>query len=170
VYPNPKNSPGNFGLLCIGPWTNATPDYSNWVLNGPSASDLQCLINAGSFPVSQSSPKPWKGSPGLRSTLSSYFSQIIGQPRLLPLFQPASDSPYQAASGSGSNTTYAIVGFVGVKVTQVTGHGENLNISVQPCDVTDPTAVFDAASVYPVGAAPTSQLSSFAHPSPKFTN
>lgn len=169
VYPSPKQSPGNFGLLCIGPWTNATPDYENWILNGPSASDLQTLINEGLFPVSQSAPQPWKGSPGLRTTLSSYFAQIIGKPRLLPLFQPASSNPYQAASGSGSNTTYAIVGFAGVKVTAVSGSGVNLNISVQPCDVIDPTAVFDAASVYPAGTEPASQLRTFAHPTPKLT-
>jgi len=169
VYPSPKNSPGNFGLLCIGPWTNATPDYEYWVLNGPRASDLQSLVNAGSFPVSMSTPKPWKGSPGLRSVLSSYFSQIIGQPRLLPLFQPATVSPYQAASGSGSNTTYAIVGFVGVKVNHVSGSGSNLNISVQPCPVIDPTAVFDSTTVYPVGAAPASQLQSFTYLPPMIT-
>ena len=169
VYPSPKNSPGNFGLLCIGPWTNATPDYEDWILNGPSAADLQTLIDEGLFPVSQAAPQPWKGSPGLRSTLSSYFTRIIGKPRLLPLFAPAASSPYQAASGSGSNTTYAIVGFAGVKVTSVSGSGSSLNISVQPCDVIDPTAVFDAASVYPAGTEPATQLHTFSHPAPKFT-
>ncbi|MBI3866138.1 MAG: hypothetical protein HY290_30025 [Planctomycetia bacterium] len=169
IYPNPHNSPGNFGLLCIGAWTNATPDYSNWILNGPSAGDLQALCDAGSFPVSLQSPKPWKGSPGLRSTLGGDFASIIGQPRLLPLFQPASVSPYQAASGNGSNTTYAIVGFVGVTVTEATGSGNNLTICVKPCDVTDPTAVFDPSTVYPVGAEPSSQFPSFTHPVPKFT-
>lgn len=169
IYPAPQNSPGNFGLLCIGPWTNATPVYENWILNGPSATDLQTLVGNEQFPVSLSTPKPWKGSPGLRTALSSYFAQIIGQPRLLPLFQPCSESPYQAASGSGSNTTYAIVGFVGVKVCLVSGSGSNLNISVQPCSVVDPTAVFDSATIYPAGAAPGAQLQSFTHPMPKFT-
>ena len=169
VYPSPKNSPGNFGMLCIGPWTNSNSIYSNWVLNGPNASDIAALIDAGSFPVRESAPKAWKGSPGVRSSLSSEFSQIIGHPRLLPLFKPAALSPYQAASGSGSNTTYDIVGFAGVKVNLVTGNGGNLYISIQPCDVIDPTAVFDSATVYPLGAEPMGQVKSFAPPAAKFT-
>jgi len=169
IYPSPKQSPGNFGLLCIGPWTNADPTYKNWILNGPSASDLQYLVNSGAYPVSMSSPKAWKGTPGLRSTLTSAFSSIIGQPRLLPLFKPASTTPYQAASGNGSNTTYSIVGFAGVTVTSVSGNGSNMNISVQPCSVIDPTAVFDAATIYPAGTEPSNQLKSFTFVSPKFT-
>ncbi len=170
IYPSPGQSPGNFGLLCIGPWTNATPDYRNWILNGASASDLQYLANNGFYPVSQTSPKAWKGSPGLRSTLTSDFASIIGQPRLLPLFQPASMNPYQAASGNGSNTTYNIVGFVGVTVTTATGSGNNMNITVQPCSVLDPTAVFDPATIYPAGAQPAGQLKTFTFVSPKFTH
>ena len=169
VYPSPQQAPGNFGLLCIGPWTNATPDYRNWIQNGPNASDLQSLIDSARFPVSEQTPKAWKGSPGLRDTLRSDFTAIIGQPRLLPLFKPASTTPYQAASGAGSNATYNIVGFVGVSVTSVTGNGGNLNISVQPCSVMDPTAVFDPSTIYPAGAAPTSRLNSFTFVSPKFS-
>lgn len=169
VYPNPKNSPGNFGLLCIGHWTNSQTDFADWILNGPSYSDLQTLADSGAFPVSQDSPRSWKGSPGLKSSLSKSFTDIVGQPRLLPLFTPASQNPYQAAAGNGSNTTYNIVGFVGVTVTQVTGNGGNLSISVQPCDVIDPTAVFDPSTVFPLGAEPSSQLRSFTRMPPKFT-
>lgn len=169
VYPSPQNAPGNFGLLCLGPDTNATPSYSNWILNGPCDSDLQNLIGRGRFPVSEPAPKAWKGTPGLHDTLRSDFTAIIGQPRLLPLFKPASASPYQAASGAGNNATYNIVGFVGVTVTSVTGNGNNLNITVQPCSVIDPTAVFDSASIYPAGAEPASRLKTFTHVSAKFS-
>ncbi|MCX7408563.1 MAG: pilus assembly protein TadG-related protein [Planctomycetales bacterium] len=169
VYPSPQNAPGNFGLLCLGPDTNATPSYSNWILNGPCDSDLQNLIDRGRFPVSESAPKAWKGTPGLRNTLRSDFEAIIGQPRLLPLFKPASASPYQAAAGAGNNATYNIVGFVGVTVTSVTGNGNNLNITVQPCSVIDPTAVYDPDSIYPAGAEPAGQLKTFTHVSAKFS-
>ena len=169
IYPSPQQAPGNFGLLCIGPWTNSTPSYREWILNGPSASDVQSLLDAGSCPVSQTSPRPWKGSPGLRTTLRSEFAAIIGQPRLLPLFKPASTKPYQAASGAGSNATYNIVGFAGVMVTKVTGAGNNMDISVQPCGVVDPTAVFDPSTMYPVGAEPVSQWKTFTYVAPKLT-
>lgn len=169
IYPSPQQSPGNFGLLCIGTPTNATPDFRNWILNGPSASDLKYLADSGEFPVSQESPKPWKGTPGLRSTLKTDFAAIIGQPRLLPLFKPASAIPYQAASGHGSNTTYDIVGFAGVMVTKVTGSGGNLEICVQPCSVLDPSAVFDPSTIYPAGAEPAKQLKTFTFVSPKLS-
>lgn len=169
VYPSPKNSPGNFGLLCIGPWTNAQPEYSDWILNGPTSADLQTLINAGSFPVSMTNPKPWKGSPGLKSSLLPDFISIKNQPRLLPLFKPAATNPYQAASGSGSNTTYNIVGFVGVRVSQAVGHGTNMTICVEPCDVIDATAIFDSHTIYPAGTEPANQLKTFTHPAVKFT-
>ena len=169
IYPSPQQAPGNFGLLCIGTPTNATPDFQNWILNGPCVADLQSLASSDAFPVSQESPRPWKGTPGLRSTLRSDFAAIIGQPRLLPLFQPASTTPYQAASGAGSNASYNIVGFVGVMVTKVTGSGGNLDITVQPCSVLDPTAVFDPATIVPAGAEPSSQLKTFTFVSPKFS-
>lgn len=170
IYPSPQQCPGNFGLLDIGPWTNATPDYENWILNGPSSSDLKYLLSQGMLPVCAQTPKAWKGSPGLRNVLSGDFATIIGKPRLLPLFQPASTSPYQAASGAGSNATYNIVGFAGVTVTQVTGNGSNLSICVRPCGVLDPTAVFDPTTVYPAGTQPSTQLQSFTHVGAKLTH
>lgn len=170
VYPSPQNSPGNFGLLCIGPDTNAVPDFRDWILDGPTANDLQWLIETNKLPVALNQPRPWKGTPGLRNTLRSDFEDIIGQPRMLPLFEPIQLSPsYQAAGGQGSNTFYNIVGFVGVKVTSVTGNGSNLNITVQPCDIVDPTAVFDPLTVFPVGAEPPSQMRTFTHVSTRFT-
>ena len=51
-------------------------------------------------------------------------------------------SNYVAATGNGQNATYAIVGFVGVTITQAAGSGSNMNISIQPSAIVDPTAVF----------------------------
>ncbi len=170
VYPSPQNSPGNFGLLCTGHWTNNNPDFRFWINNGPTAADVQYLIDQQMLPVTQSTPRPWKGSPGLKSQLVQEFVKIIGKPRVLPLFKPASLTPYQAASGNGSNTTYNIVGFVGVKVTQATGNGSNMNISVQPCSVFDTTAVFDSSTLFPAGFEPSSQLRSFTQIAPKLTH
>ncbi len=169
IYPTPHMCPGNFGMLCIGPWTNSDREYSDWVLNGPTSSDIQCLIDNGFFPVSEEQPKKWKGSPGLRSALSTDFEEIIGQPRLLPLFKPRSQDPYQAAYGVGSNAGYDIVGFVGVMVSEVTGHGGNLSISVKPCNVVDSSAVFDPNSIMPLGTEPTGKFLTFTTLSAKLT-
>jgi len=58
---------------------------------------------------------------------------------------------------------------VGVTVTSVTGNGNNLNITVQPCSVIDPTAVYDPDSIYPAGAEPAGRLKTFTHVSAKFS-
>jgi hypothetical protein len=61
-----------------------------------------------------------------------------------------------AATGSGQNATYAIVGFVGVTITQATSSGSNMNISIQPSAIVDPTAAFSTIS-----PARASQLTQF---------
>jgi len=151
VYPSPGNAPGNFGLICPGPPASSAPQFSNWITNGPSPSDLQYLLSNGLAGASWLSPEEWAGGPGLKSYLTSAFQGIIGEPRLLPVFEPVSTSPYQAASGSGSNSYYQVVGFVGVVITSVSGNGSNMNISVQPAAVEDPTAVYDYSTVAPLG-------------------
>jgi len=148
VYPSPGNAPGNFGLLSVGPPSTNTPTFSTWINNGESPSDMQYLSTHNLMPVSPSSPQPWAGGPGMKSALQSDFASAMGQGRLIPLFQPVSTSPYQAANGNGSNATYNIVGFVGVTITQADGRGNNMNISVQAATVIDPTLVY---STVPAG-------------------
>lgn len=154
VYPSPKNAPGNFGLVSTGPPSQNTPTFADWVDNGPSSSDLAYLMGNGM--PSASSPTPWQAGPGLKSVLDPDFASVAGQPRLIPLFQPISTSPYQAAGSSGSNAYYNIVGFVGATITQATGSGSNINIAIQPCATIDPTAVFDPSTIVP--ALTTAQL------------
>src|SRR6185437_2026503 len=100
-------------------------------------------------PVSPTNPEPWKVGPGLKSTLLNDFQSQMGVPNLIPLFAPVSPagnptspgSSYVAASGQGQGANYAIVGFVGVTISQATGNGDNMNISIQPSAIVDPTAV-----------------------------
>jgi hypothetical protein len=106
------------------------------------------------MPGNQFSPEPWKTGPGLNSTLQGNFNQEMYQPNLIPLFIPQSapsswfsltsnatpSTPYQAANGTGQNATCTVVGFVGVMVSQADLNGSNMNISLQPTSVVDPTA------------------------------
>jgi Flp pilus assembly protein TadG len=141
VYPSPGNAPGNFGLLDVGPPANNVPAFRNWIDYGETPNDISYLLNNNLLPVSMQSPKSWKGGPGLKSTLQTDFNSQMWLPNLIPLFKAVSYSPYQAASGNGSNTYYAIVGFVGVDISNATGRGSNMDISIQPMAVIDPTAV-----------------------------
>jgi Flp pilus assembly protein TadG len=149
VYPFTTNTPGSFGLLDTGVPSNNAPAFRNWIDLGSTPNDISYLLNNDLLPVSPSAPEPWKVGPGLKSTLLSNFQDQLNLPNLIPLFAPVSPAVgssgpgdnYVAASGNGQNATYAIVGFAGVKITQADGTGSNMNISIQPCCIVDPTAV-----------------------------
>jgi len=147
VYPYPGNAPGNFGLLDVGPPANNVPAFRNWIDNGQTPNDINFLLDNSLLPVSMNAPKSWKCGPGLKSTLTSDFNSQMWQPNLIPLFKAvqypsdANGNTYIAASGTGQNATYAIVGFVGVAISNATGSGSNMNISIQPMAAIDPSEV-----------------------------
>jgi hypothetical protein len=141
VYPTDTNTPGSFGLIDVGPPQNNAPAFRNWIDDGETPNDIQYLLNNNLLPVSMSSPANWKVGPGLKSTLLTDFQGEIGKPNLIPLFTPSSQTPYVAAAGQGQNATYAVVGFAGVTISQATGNGNNMNISVQPAANIDATSV-----------------------------
>src|SRR5205823_12638876 len=126
--------PCSFGRLDSGPPTNNTPAFRSWIDVGETPNDINYLLNHNLLPVYPSAPQPWKVGPGLKSTLLTDFQSVIGRPSLLPLFAPVNGDPtaYQAASGTGQNATYAVVGFVGAAISSATGNGSNMNISVEP--------------------------------------
>jgi hypothetical protein len=143
VYPEPGQAPGNFGLLDIGPPRNDAPAFRTWIDDGVSPGDLNYLLTNSMLPVSPSNTKAWKAGPGLKSTLEPDFQSQIGEPNLIPLFVPIQDgvtvTPYQAAGAEGQNAYYNIAAFAGVTVSTAYGSGENMNISLQPDAVIDPT-------------------------------
>jgi Flp pilus assembly protein TadG len=142
VYPDNTNTPGSFGLLDVGTPSNNAPAFRNWIDNGSTPNDIAYLLNNNLFPVSPSAPQQWKAGPGLKSTLLSDFQSQMGEANLIPLFAPVSELPnYTAASSQGQNATYAIVGFAGVTITEATGSGNNMNISIQPYAINDPTSI-----------------------------
>jgi hypothetical protein len=148
VYPFDTNTPGSFGLLDVGPPANNVPAFQNWIDNGATPNDIKWLVKQGLVPVSVDAPQQWKVGPGLKSTLVSNFQSQMGVPNLIPLFVPVSPQPnYVAATGTGEGATYAIVGFVGITISQADGSGlgsllgNGLTVSIQPAAVVDPTEV-----------------------------
>jgi hypothetical protein len=143
------NTPGSFGLLDVGPPSTDSPAFRNWIDNGQTPNDIKYLKDQDLVPVSVNSPKQWTVGPGLKSTLQPDFYSQMGVPNLIPLFIPASapagytalsTGSYVAASSQGSNALYAIVGFAGVTISQADASGSNMNISIQPSALVDPTA------------------------------
>jgi hypothetical protein len=184
VYPNgpwaldPTGNGGSFGLLDVGPPQNNVPAFRTWIDYGETPNDINYLVSNNLVPVSMPGPapapgpKPWKCGPGLKSILQSAFYQQMWVPNLIPLFIPqqapagwqalSTGSSYQAGSVSGQGSTYAIVGFAGVMISQADSNGNSMNISIQPCAVVDPTAVIPPTLLNPtpVNAKPTGTQSS----------
>ncbi len=158
VYPYPGEAPGNFALLDVGPPQNNAPAFRSWIDNGETPNDINYLLTNNLLPVSLQGPEPWKGGPGLKSTLVPNFASQEGVPNLIPLFQAAqypaaaNNYTYIAASNQGQNATYAIVGFAGVTISNATATGSNMVIAIQPMAVVDPTAVIPGAA--PAGTQP----------------
>ncbi|MBI3839439.1 MAG: hypothetical protein HY288_16085 [Planctomycetia bacterium] len=143
TYPN-KKSPGNFGLVSIGPPSSSVGPYQNWIDHGAAPSDLNYFGTNG-LQATPSSPATLDGGPGLKSTLETNLAGIVGQPRAVPLFSQYSEQ--------GSNSQYKIVGFVGITVVSATGNGSKMQIIIQPTSVVDSTATTGSGSgssfVYP---------------------
>jgi Flp pilus assembly protein TadG len=169
VYPTDTNTPGSFGLIDVGPPQNNAPAFRSWIDYGDTPNDISYMLNNNLLPVSPSSPKSWKVGPGMTSTLQTDFYSQMGVPNLIPLVEPAtapagwgwtaltSGDSYTMGSGTGQNALYAVVGFVGVTISQADARGSNMDISVQPYAVVDPTAVI--TNPRPVGTQ-TSQFGS----------
>jgi Flp pilus assembly protein TadG len=130
VYPDSSQF-GSFGLASTGAPANDTPSYRSWIDNGPSPGDLKYLNSNSLLPVSPATPQYWYAGPGMKSTLQTDFASIMGQPRLIPLYDGT------LSTGNG----YPIIGFAGVTISEATARGSNMNISVQPAVVNDPTAI-----------------------------
>jgi len=136
MYPN-QNSPGNFGLVSIGPPATDLPTFQNWIDNGSSPSDM-AFFGPDGLQATPASPLAMAGGPGVKNPVNYSLQAVIGEPRSVVLFSACTDS--------GSNMTYTAVGFAGVTVVQADGHGQKMQITIQPSNVIDPTATNGSGS------------------------
>jgi Flp pilus assembly protein TadG len=133
VFPNDTSS-GNFGILDIGHVGSSTADVQRQIRDGLSAADLayhggELTLNPATGMLSLG------GATGLSAALKSALEDIIGQTRIVPL--------YTTVSGSGSNATYTIVGFAGVRVVHVRLTGAQKTLVLQMANVMSSRAVLN---------------------------
>jgi Flp pilus assembly protein TadG len=155
VSPNP-NAPGSFGALDVGPTQANVPVFGTWGTTGQTPNDISYFLSNNLLPVSVSGSKSWRADPNFSNP--PQLSYPMGQPLLIPLFQPVNPTVgpnYQAVSWQGNNNAvpmYAVVGLVGITVTQANGSGSGTTIAIQPSAIVDPTAVIASPfAVKPVG-------------------
>jgi Flp pilus assembly protein TadG len=124
--------PGNWGTLDIGPIDNATSALCEQILNGLHQSDLDALYAdhriSSSSGLDSSEPAWMNGDPGLSVGIKSAINAILGQRRLIPL--------YDQLGGplTGSNVEFRVVGWGVVRVIGAEWRGEvNSRVIVQKC-------------------------------------
>ena len=112
--------PGNWGTVDIGGEENSTADIGDQIEEGLRQSDLDSLASSTApadgqprIPDSSEMAAPlWvNAETGLSSSLQSPLEDIVGTPRIIPLFD--------VVSGTGDTAEYHIVGWGVVIVTDV---------------------------------------------------
>jgi Flp pilus assembly protein TadG len=144
--------PGNFGTINIGS-SMGTSTTNRQILNGPNASDMSYYTAANGYPNGfmldpATGTLQLQGNTGVSAAMKSALDQIIGQPRILPL--------YSSVTGPGANCTYTIVAFVGVTVCEevLTGSLASKHITIQPCWCIDANAIGGGSNVSPFVVKP----------------
>jgi hypothetical protein len=134
----------------VGSIWNNTPVFKTWDADGQTPNDISYFLNGNLLPVSVSSPAAWKAGANLNSLPQIDYQGIMGQAYRqshiwyeLSGGQPAGDNGSGGGDDDDNNgiATYAVVGLVGIKVTQADASGGSMTLSVHPCAMVDPTAV-----------------------------
>ena len=124
IFPDsdPTLPAGNRGTVDFGDPNNATIDLERQIVNGLNYDDMtyypnnEISLEGGTFDVS--------GDTGLDVNLKDELASIIGQVRIVPLFTNVSKP--------GTNATFTIVKWVGVRIMAVNLTGVNRHLYLQP--------------------------------------
>lgn len=124
LFPQGTGSPGNRGTVDIGGSNNSTKDIARQITDGVSPDDL--AHHGGKLEFDANGELPLNGDTGISAGVKDELASIIGQPRMIPIFE--------SVSGPGNNATYTIVKFVGVSVLEVklTGSMSQKRVTIQP--------------------------------------
>lgn len=127
LYPQGTGSPGNRGTVDIGGANNSTADIARQIVDGISEADLLALNKPLVF--DQLGQLTLNGDTGISAGVKDELASIIGQTRIIPIFQ--------SVSGNGNNAVYKIVKWAGVRILDVrlTGPMSKKMVMVQPAPV-----------------------------------
>lgn len=131
LYPSDTGSSGNSGTVTIG-GEQGTSFLESQIRNGVTPTDLGA--HGGSLEFNGGGKLLLKANPGLSAGMSDGLTAIIGQPRIIPI--------YNNVTGKGSHAQYTIVKFVGVRVVQVDMKGGDKKVMVQPATVITRGGIF----------------------------
>lgn len=139
--PDYINPAGNFGTIDIGNYNNSTADIERQIMYGITGSELDTI---GGLILQQGCGSLWSkyvnGDTGISTAIKDELADIIGEERILPLFDELSNP--------GNNAYYRLVSFVPVRVVKVkmTGSLSSRYVLVQPFQGTYMEAVAAASA------------------------
>ncbi|NQT12596.1 MAG: hypothetical protein HQ582_07605, partial [Planctomycetes bacterium] len=124
LFPQGTGSPGNRGTVDIGSNNNSTADLARQILYGVTPEDL--AYHGGTIELDENGELFLNGDTGISAGMKDELASIKGQPRTIPLFREV--------NGNGNNATYTIVGFAGIRITNVrlTGKMSKKEVVIQP--------------------------------------
>lgn len=127
LYPEDVGEPGNRGTVDVGGDDNSTAVISRQIVHGLTPDDL--AHHDGELNLNDSGVLPLNGDTGISAGIKDDLRQIIGEPRVIPIFRTV-DLP-------GNNAMYTIVKFVGIRVMSVklTGAYKSRRVIIQPTGV-----------------------------------
>jgi len=100
--------PGNWGTLNLGPSSNSTESINDQILNGLQQSHLDALRSEGRISsnemIDSSEAFNSNGDPGLSAGMKSSIDAILGQTRLIPIYDTMTGEP-------GNNLEFHITGW-----------------------------------------------------------
>jgi type II secretory pathway pseudopilin PulG len=138
LYPDGgTGASGNRGLIEIGSNGGKVGTLRQQIRDGIRPSDMN--DHGGSLELNSQGELPIGGQPGVKATLQNELSAIVGETRIVPIFDQV--------SGSGSNASYTIVRFGGVRIMHVDLSGSPKQIIAQPTYVYVHGAIPDTSSV-----------------------
>ncbi len=126
-YPGDVDSPGNFGTVDIGGADNSTADLTQQILEGIAPEDLE--YHGGSLELGADGTLSLTGDPGLSARIGDALGQILGEPRVVPV--------YTNVAAAGNTAVYTITGFAGVRIMEVNlkGQLDQKRVVIQRSDV-----------------------------------
>jgi hypothetical protein len=126
LYPQGTGAPGNRGTVDIGGQNNTTDDIARQIMHGISKQDM---IDLGKPLEFVNGVLDLNGDTGISAGVKDELASIIGQTRMIPIFQ--------SVDGNGNNAMFHIVALEGVRILDVklTGKKNKKRVIIQPANV-----------------------------------
>lgn len=136
LFPQGTGSPGNRGTVDIGGSNNSTSDIARQIVHGISPEDMTAFQATGRQLEFDANGKLYlNGDTGISAGVKDELTSIIGQPRIIPIFEQV--------SGNGNNAEYTIVKWQGIRICAVklTGSMSQKHVTIQVAPVLTPGVV-----------------------------